>query len=101
MNTHYSRVLLLLLYKRVSSYYNYCIHLGQNKEWNQFVNSRISRWKKMITFWLVDWQHPVIVVTYEQLKEQTSHEIKKMLDFIGLHELSLQEIQARLGQGYR
>ena len=55
----------------------------------------------MIAFWLVDWQHPVIVVTYEQLKEQTSHEIKKMLDFIGLHELSLQEIQARLGQGYR
>ena len=92
-------VFLLILYE-VTSCYNYCNHLGQNKEWNQFVNSRISRWKKMITFWLVDWKYPVIVVTYEQLKQQTSYELKKMLGFIGLHELSLQRIQERLGQGY-
>ena len=93
-------VLLLILYK-VSSYYNRCNHLGQNKEWNHFVNSRISKWKKVIAFWLVDWHKPVIVVTYEQLKQQTSYEIKKILDFIGLQELSLQVIQSRLGQGYR
>lgn len=58
---------------------------GSNQLWGDFVLRQARRWKTMIINWVVNRkQHPVLVVKYELLKNNSITELKRILDFIGL-----------------
>ena len=61
-----------------------------------------KKWKKKVTFWLNVKEYPVLFVGYENLKNNTYTELKRMLDFIG-HPYSDDDILCavkRAGEGF-
>ena len=62
---------------------NYCVFLVNNPAWNKEVKKRSQDWKVHITQWLNVTQIPVLVVGFENLKNDTYTELKRMLDFLG------------------
>ncbi len=58
---------------------------GSNKRWGDFVVRQARRWKTMLINWVVNRnQHPVLVVKYESLQNDSISESKRILDFLGL-----------------
>ena len=58
---------------------------GSNKLWGDFVLRQTRRWKTMLMNWVVNRkQHPVLVVKYESLQNDSITESKRILDFLGL-----------------
>lgn len=55
----------------------------------------------MVQFWLLEWPHPVLVVSYEELRHDTVHQIKRMIDFIEYQQLNEDELRIKLKNGYR
>ena len=70
--------------------------IGDNLEWIDFVTKKLEGWQKLIEFWL-EWgqTHPLLVVQYEDLVNNTSREIDVMLRFIGI-QISLEDIRQKL-----
>ena len=52
--------------------------------WNEFLHTYMTQWTSRITKWVLanDPTHPVLVVRYEDLKQDTVREIERMLDFL-------------------
>ena len=59
----------------------------------------MGRWQKGIQQWLVDNDHPVLVVQYEALKEDTPHQVRKMLKFLNV-EYDDSALDDRLERGF-
>ena len=58
---------------------------GSNKLWGEFVLRQARRWKTMLINWVINSkQHPVLVVKYESLQNDSVKESKRILDFLGL-----------------
>eukprot|EP00731_Ephydatia_muelleri_P015677 Em0009g101a len=58
-------------------------YFGTNKEWDKFVHDKAELWLAMLKQYLVtNWHHPVLVVSYELLRNDTSRELRRMLDFL-------------------
>ena len=56
---------------------------GTNKEWDKFVREKAPLWLAMMKqFLVINWHHPVLVVSYELLRNDTSQELRRMLDFL-------------------
>lgn len=56
---------------------------GTNKDWDKFVREKTVLWLAMLKQYLVtNWHHPVLVISYELLRNDTSHELRRMLDFL-------------------
>ena len=72
------------------------LFLGNNFEWINLVTKELKGWQKLIEFWL-EWgqNHPLLVVQYEDLVNNTSREIDVMLRFIGI-QISLEDIRQKL-----
>ena len=54
-----------------------------SKEWVEFVERYLDRWKERTINWvLMNKRHPVHVVSYEDLQNDTVREVEKILDFL-------------------
>ena len=57
---------------------------GNNEQWESFVLEQARRWKTMLNNWVViNKCHPVLVVKYESLQNNSLTESKRILDFLG------------------
>ena len=71
------------LYKRTTRTMSYCYYTGTNSDWNDFVHEQALIWERTVLAWVSNnHNHPVLVVKYEDLKNETVAELKRMLDFL-------------------
>ena len=75
--------------------------LGENKEWRNFVNIRIYQWSKMLRYWLVNSTRPVLIVKYEDMKQDPVLQVKRILHFINYHHLTDEELKIKLKDGFK
>ena len=55
------------------------------KEWDQFLKDYLNDWKTRLQLWVIEQdEYPVHILRYENLKNNTLHEIKRTLDFLGV-----------------
>ena len=75
--------------------------IGDNLEWIDFVTKKLEGWQKLIEFWL-EWgqTHPLLVVQYEDLVNNTSRGIDVMLRFIRI-QISLEDIRQKLSVQFK
>ena len=59
------------------------VFVVNNLAWNRLIKQRFQQWKAHITQWLKVTKVPVLVVGFENLKNDTYTELKRMLDFLG------------------
>ena len=58
-------------------------HIGYNQDWNAFVHTQAVEWQKTVLGWTVNSAgHSVVVVKYEDMKTNTSKELRRMLHFL-------------------
>ncbi len=58
------------------------IHAGIPK-WDKFVHAYLDSWTKKVINWVINnTQHPLHVVRYEDLQQNTTGEVKRILDFL-------------------
>ena len=78
------------------------INVSENHEgWNAHVEEKGKRWSDHITGWIISGKdNPFHIVQYEDLKNDTVKEMKKVMDFLGFSHLSEADIAERLDQGY-
>ena len=56
---------------------------GENPDWKVIIEHQIVRWKGMVRNLVLNPNHqPVLVVRYEDLKANSTHEVLRMLDFL-------------------
>ncbi|KAL4235868.1 hypothetical protein ACF0H5_004256 [Mactra antiquata] len=53
-------------------------------DWQRFVQSSIQSWGNMTTYWLTIFKNPVYVILYENLTENTLHELNDIGRFLRL-----------------
>ena len=69
-------------------------------QWNKFVHDFTREWKSRVKNWIIDQDsHPVLVVRYEDLKQDTIGEVKRMLNFLKIP-CDEQEIEERLREDF-
>ena len=62
-----------------------CYITGENFKWGKFVRHQMLRWRSIIKYWLIfNRKNPVLVVTYEVLKNQIDSEVIRMLKFLNV-----------------
>ena len=59
---------------------------GYNQAWAARINELTHRWEEMVTHLLVQnaAKRPVLLVHYEDLKRNSSHEVLRMVKFLGV-----------------
>jgi len=62
-----------------------CINVGNNYDWNQFIVTRMEVFYALYHYWLVDVNIPVLVIKYEDMLEDVSANLRRMLDFLKVH----------------
>ena len=73
---------------------------GDNPRWNAFVYDQSQRWFTMLENWISkNRKHPVLLVKYEDLKNDTAMEIQKILDFLDIS-YSTEDLQRQLSGGF-
>ena len=78
------------------------ILLGYNNtEWDQSVDYNIKWWSKMIQYWLVNSTRPVLIVKYEDMKQDPVLQVKRILHFLKYHHLTDEELRIKLKDGYK
>ena len=72
-----------------------------NKDWDHFVQEKGKRWSDHVRGWIITGKNnPFHIVRYEDLKNDTVKEMKKVVDFLGFPHISEADIEERLGEGY-
>ena len=75
-----------------------------NTSWNNFVHEQAMIWEQTILAWITNnYDHPVLVVKYEDVKKNTESELRRILDFLQVPYSSsrLKEVVARGYHMYR
>lgn len=73
---------------------------GENSRWSDFVQGQARKWFVMISNWIhKNKKHPLILVKYEQLKNNTAYEMHRVLKFLGI-ELTIKDVQTRIDNGF-
>ena len=65
------------------------------------MNIKINWWSKLIQYWLVNSSIPVLVVKFEDLKQDPVREVKRILDFINYHQLTQEELSLKIKDGFK
>ena len=65
------------------------------------MNIKINWWSKQIQYWLVNSSVPVLVVKFEDLKQDPVREVKRILDFINYHQLTQEELSLKIKDGFK
>ena len=55
--------------------------VGDNSEWKRTMTEFATKWQEHVSYWLQRRDIPVLVVSYERLKQNLYGELKRMLDF--------------------
>lgn len=72
---------------------------GRNNLWDEFVQKQMTRWQDTIKNWLLfNTEHPVLVVTYEDLKNDAYAEVERMLPFLNVRHNST-TLRERISNG--
>lgn len=59
---------------------------GNNTDWDSYLRSKGRRWLDQVVSWLaLAKTHPILVVRYEDIKDDTLGQVKRMLDFLMFH----------------
>ena len=77
---------------------------GTNTSWNSFVHEQAMIWEQTVLVWITNnHDHPVLIVKYEDIKNNTESELRRMLDFLQVPYSSsrLKEVVARGYHMYR
>ena len=61
----------------------YYIFAENNPAWDREVKSKFHLWKVHVTQWLKKTNFPVLIVGFDNLRNDTYTELKRMLDFLG------------------
>ena len=72
---------------------------GNNSDWVHFIHQKAIQWKNIIQEWLPVDNHPVLVVHYEDLKNDSFTEVKRMLDFLKF-DYNDAELKEKLSEDY-
>ena len=73
---------------------------ADNKEWNSFFEEYLEQWIERLSNWVFDnHSHPVHVVSYEDLENDTVREVEKILDFLHF-QYSHEEVTERLREDF-
>ena len=59
------------------------VFVVNNSAWNRLVKQKFQGWKAHVTQWVMVTKTPVLIVGFENLKNDTYTELKRMLDFLG------------------
>lgn len=77
------------------------IALGPDSMWEMYVHNMSVRWQKTIVKWLTTSStHPVLVVHYEDLVNNSLTEVQRMLDFLKFDYGSKKDLGLMLEGGY-
>ncbi|XP_011405847.1 PREDICTED: WSCD family member GA21586-like [Amphimedon queenslandica] len=71
-----------------------------NKDWDDYLNYHIKWWSKLIRYWVVGSSVPVLVVKFEDLKQDPVQEVKRILDFINYQQLTVEELSLKMKDGF-
>ena len=77
---------------------------GTNSSWDDFVREQTTIWERTVLAWVLNnHRHPVLVVKYEDVKNDTETEIAKMLNFLQVpySRSRLREVVARGYSAYK
>lgn len=87
-------VVKYLMPKAIGVTYLLCMYVtlptmtvGANKKWNSFVQYQAKRWQEILRHWLIEGRETgrkVLVVHYEQLKQDRDVQLKRILSFLGI-----------------
>ena len=55
----------------------------------------------MLRYWLVNSTRPVLIVKYEDMKQDPALQVKRILHFINYHHLTDEELKIKLKDGYK
>lgn len=59
---------------------------GENERWQDYVSGQARRWMSMLIRWVIkNRTYPVLLVKYESLQNDTVSQVKRILDFLGVH----------------
>ena len=78
------------------------MHAGDNKEWDDYIRAIGERWKKTILMWYGSahtLHYPILVVRYEDLKQDSLGQVLRMLNFLNV-EYDKAEVERRLQNGF-
>ena len=74
--------------------------LGKNAVWNRIVRYHAVKWKLMVNSNVLKrGSHPILTVTYEDLKKDSTAEVKRMLDFLQFP-YSIMDLEKKLHEGF-
>lgn len=71
--------------------YTLSISAGNNTKWNVFIHRKAHMWMEMINNWVIKSKHhknKILVVMYEDLKNNEEVEIERMLNFLKMGQLN-------------
>lgn len=77
-------------------------HFGENEKWDTFLYGIVPRWQKTIVKWFVesiDFRKPILVVRYEDLKNDNLAQVERILNFIHFP-FAKEVIEKRLQEDY-
>ena len=75
--------------------------IENNEDWDRYIRVKGKRWRDHVSGWIIAGKdNPFHIVRYEDLKNNTVKEMKKVLDFLGFSHISETDIEERLGEGY-
>lgn len=75
---------------------------GDNREWDEYVHTIGGRWQKTIVEWFVksvNFSHPIMVVRYEDIKEDHVTQVERMLNFLEFP-FDKTELEEKLNRGF-
>ena len=82
------------------SFNNIWLSLTEGKSWDEFLHMYMKEWRTRLQQWVIDQNtHPVHVMRYEDLKQDTVIEIEKTLTFLNMSYDS-NTLKKQLSEGY-
>ena len=75
---------------------------GENEKWDTFLYGIVPRWQKTIVKWFVesiDFRKPILVVRYEDLKNDNLAQVERILNFIHFP-FAKEVVEKRLQEDY-
>ena len=75
-------------------------YISEGPKWDKFLHKYLEMWSTRLINWVINnTGHPVHVVRYKDLKQDTVKEVKKMLNFLKV-EFDDQELESRLTEDF-
>lgn len=75
---------------------NLFIHAAQDLRWTEFIYENMKRWVAMFRYVITsNPEHPVLIVSYEELVQNTGAQLRRMLAFLGVR-YDAEELDRRL-----